>query len=253
MAAFPQRPLPAMNAVVGVLIAQNPETDAVRRWQITGADVLWLGRMLCAEDGFRGTNETEARAYERGRAMVSMILRRLGVHFFSGPYTSVEHLLRGNPSGGNPKGWSSPIRHSQGIESNSRATARPWAEVPGYYQAAVLDTVTGRVPFIAAHVVDAAEGSTCPLSPLPDNANTDLRCFTEVRIAQNAPDWRREFPGLTRSWLISTSRSRRWPEENIYIEGGARARTPGRMRGPIVFTLALLAAGGGYWWWTRRR
>lgn len=240
--------LPAANAVVGVLVSKSPTRGTERRWNITGNDVLWLGRMCVAEDGPKSATETTEHAYERGRAMVSMILRRLGVWAFSGPYTGPAHLLRGDANG--TVGWSSPLRYQQGRESSSAAQTRPWSDIPDYFQRAVLDTVTGRVPLSAAHVVDAAEGGSCA-GQGTSQWSTDA-CFTERGIVANAPSWKREFPGLTRSWLISTTTSRAWPEDDIYIEGGARASDASSVVKGIGGYLLLAAVAGGAFYAYRR-
>lgn len=234
---MPSAPNPS--SVLGVLVSVNPASGATRRWGITGTDALWLGRMLVAEDGWYTSNPE--KGYAAGRAMVSMILRRLAVVFARGSYTSTTHLLRGDPSGGNPQGWSSPLRFTQGSESSSSAQTRAWGDIPDYYQRAVLDTVTGRVALTAPSVVDAAEGSAC--SGPGTAAWTTNACFTERRIAEHGGDWRRELPGLTKSWLVSTSASRRWPEENVYIAGGARAHSPlGERVEQLLMPLAVLGA-----------
>jgi hypothetical protein len=235
-------PAPDPSRIYGTLTSQRPSDGATRSWAISGDDVLWLGRMLVAEDGAKSASESVEHAYTRGRAMASMILRRLGVTYFAGPYQSTTHLLRGDPSGGSPQGWSSPLRYTQGSESSSAAQTRAWAAIPDYFQRAVLDTVTGRVALIAPHVVDAAEGAACTMNPLPASPNTNRACFTEVRIRDNAPSWRREFPGLTRSWLISTTNSRSWPEENVYIEGGARASSLGGRMTALALPAAMVGA-----------
>lgn len=218
---------PSSSEVLGVLTSVHPTNGRRRHWNLTGSDALWLARMLRAEDGSYSDPE---EGYRVGRVMLSMILRRLAVVFFDGPYSSVTHLLRGDESGRSPKGWSEPLRWTglrfpsspEKLALYQRAQARTWAELPDYYRRAVLDTLTGRVGLVAPSVVDAAA---------PE--------FTARRMADpaigGAAGWRREHHG-TRSWLISTTRSRSWPESNVYIGGSGGAFQPS--------LLALALVGG---------
>lgn len=187
-------------SVVGQLISRDPQ-GRTKSWDITDTDLLWCGRMLRAEDG-RYDSDPE-RGYRVGRVMVSMIARRLGVNFFGGPYTSITHLLIGDPSGEQPYGWSQPLRFHNPVHPEAKRWT--WEEIPEYYRRAVVDTLTGRVPMVAPNVVDAAA---------PE--------FTARRLADpnvgGRYGWRREQHG-TRSWLISTSKSRGWGD--VHVRGGA--------------------------------
>jgi hypothetical protein len=216
------------------IVQRSPE-GRVRTWPVTTDDVLWVARTLIAEDGqYDDANE----GYHVGRVMTSMLVRRLAIQFHAGPFTSVTHLLRGNPNGGNPKGWSQPIRY-YGLFHDSaemkarylRHQSRAWNDIPEYYRRAAFDTLSGRVSLVAPHVVDAAA---------PE--------FTRRRLEDpnvgGREGWRREQHG-TRSWLISTTKSRAWPETSVVGASGVERVAGYIAAGGALLALLAVAAKGG--------